>query len=45
MTNTNDVEQTLTFMLRFTGNSSGAEFPPYEYDPKIVNGGYGLVDN
>lgn len=42
MTNTNDVEQTLTFMLRFTGNSSGTAFPPYEYDPKIVNGGEGL---
>lgn len=39
VTNQNAVGQTLTFMLRFTGNSSGADYPPYEYDPRIINGG------
>lgn len=39
VTNQNAVGQTLTFMLRFTGNASGTDYPPYVYDPGIVNGG------
>lgn len=32
---------TITFMLRFTGDSNGSNCPPYQYDPKIINGGDG----
>jgi len=38
MTNGNSDSQTLTFMLRFSGNVKDAAHPPYEYDPKIING-------
>ena len=39
MGNANQVDETLTFMLRFDGDAEGAFDPPYEYDPKIINGG------
>jgi len=37
--NANAVAQTLAFALRFTGTASAGGFPPYVYDPLIVNGG------
>ena len=39
VTNANSVGQTLTFALRFTGDASTGGYPPYVYDPEIVNGG------
>lgn len=36
--NANEVEETLTFALHFTGESNG-KCPPYSYDPQIKNGG------
>ena len=39
VTNANAVAQTLTFALRFTGDASPGGYPPYVYDPEIVNGG------
>lgn len=44
VTNANKVSETLTFTLRFTGDSSGKGFPPYLYDPKIINGGDGFIE-
>lgn len=37
--NANHVPETLTFMLRFTGNAPSGGTTTYLYDPKIVNGG------
>ncbi len=37
--NANTVAQTLTFALRFSGKASSGGYPPYVYDPQIVNGG------
>ena len=39
VTNTNSFGQTLTFALRFTGTASSGGYPPYVYDPQIINGG------
>ena len=39
VTNANDLPELLTFALRFRGNASDGAFPPYVYDPKIINGG------
>ena len=39
VTNTNSLGQTLTFALRFTGTASSGGYPPYVYDPQIINGG------
>ena len=39
VTNANSVAQTLTFALRFTGTASTGGYPPYVYDPQIINGG------
>jgi hypothetical protein len=39
VTNANTIKQTLTFALRFTGTTSAGNYPPYVYDPEIVNGG------
>jgi hypothetical protein len=39
VTNANSVPQTLTFALRFSGIQSSGNYPPYVYDPEIVNGG------
>lgn len=40
VTNNNSVAETLTFILRFTGiGTKSVGYPPYVYDPKIVNGG------
>lgn len=39
VTNVNGVGEMLSFALRFTGNASSGGFPPYVYDPKIINGG------
>jgi hypothetical protein len=38
VTNANAIKQTLTFALRFTGTAKG-DYPPFVYDPEIVNGG------
>jgi hypothetical protein len=38
VSNANAVAQTLTFALRFSGTQSSG-YPPYVYDPEIVNGG------
>ncbi len=38
VTNANAVAETLTFILRFSGAANG-DYPPYVYDPEIVNGG------
>ncbi len=40
VTNANWVAQTLNFVLRFEGTAQSG-FPPYVYDPLIVNGGGG----
>ena len=37
--NANSVAETLTFALRFTGLASPGSFPPYVFDPQIINGG------
>lgn len=37
--NANAIDETLTFALRFTGIDSPGGFPPYVYDPIIINGG------
>ena len=39
VTNANQVAQTLTFALRFTGDAPGGGETTYAYDPKIINGG------
>ena len=39
VTNANQVAETLSFELRFTGNAPGGGQTTYVYDPKIVNGG------
>lgn len=39
VSNANAVAQTLTFALRFTGAASAGGYPPYVYDPQIINGG------
>lgn len=39
VTNANGIGEMLTFALRFTGNASSGGFPPYVYDPRIINGG------
>lgn len=38
-TNVNGKGALLTFMLRFTGDHKQDGGPPYEFDPKIINGG------
>ena len=38
-TNANGKGELLTFMLRFTGDHKEGAGPPYEFDPKIINGG------
>ena len=45
VTNANSVAQTLTFALRFTGDASSGGYPPYVYDPEIVNGGGRLLED
>ena len=45
VTNANAVGQTLTFALRFTGDASTGGYPPYVYDPEIVNGGGRVVED
>lgn len=45
VTNANFVEQTLTFALRFSGTASSGGYPPYVYDPQIINGGGASVQN
>lgn len=40
VTNANSVAESLNFILRFYGTAKG-DFPPYVYDPLIVNGGGG----
>jgi len=37
--NANLIPETLTFILRFSGTASSGGYPPYVYDPEIVNGG------
>ncbi len=39
VTNANFIAETLTFILRFSGTASSSGYPPYVYDPEIVNGG------
>ena len=41
--NSNAFPETLTFMLRFDGKPKNEKNPPFDYDPKIVNGGNGLI--
>ena len=44
VTNANALGETLTFALRFTGDASAGGYPPYVFDPQIINGGNGLAE-